>query len=238
MIRKFTLCLSALIFMISVQEVLTGTIKAQSLSQSKPSEEKPMVSVSKDEAVTFFRWVMGLVDLGLEENKHLSIWTKDRISWMFKENQENRLTFELLMGDRISGNEQVVYGMFSGYVDGKANIEVNLSLLGVWFWDNYQLKTPVDRARRNDLAVMLSHEVTHLQHGSVILEATGPDLALRAEEEKRTWTITVLEDIRPLVRRAEKLNDHFVQANEALLACKGDPDCSVFADFIKGHTKK
>lgn len=224
------------LFVLAMVTVLSMSVQAHQLPNKQPTE-KPVMEMSKAEAWSFFQWVMGLMDVKLDANKHLSTWTKERISWMFKENQEDRIAFNVFASGRILDGQQV-YGMASGYADGKANIEVDLSLLGIWFWDSYKQKTSVDRVRRNDLAVMLSHEVIHIQHGSAILQGIKSDLVLRKEEERRTWTASVLEDIRPLIRRGENLNEHFVQANEALRICNGDPDCPAFDKFIEGHTKK
>jgi hypothetical protein len=159
------------------------------------------------------------------------------LAWIFNENRVGNLTFSWFANGRIEDNQQV-YGMTSGYVDGKLNIEVNLSLLAIWFWDSYKDHTPIPPMRRNDLAIMLSHEVIHLQHGKDVLEAVKTNLALRKEEERRTWTVTVLEDVRPLIASGEKLNEHFVQASDAFKACSGDPLCPAFESFIDGHMKK
>lgn len=219
--------------------LLLPTVEAQTVKPAPEQQvaEKPMVVVSPEELEKFFRWVMGLVDNQLEVNKNLPIWTKDRLQWVIKQTTAKQLIFNLGVG-RVDENK-TLYGATAGFMeDGTMNIELNMSLMTIWFWDNYKDGTPVDPARVNDLIIMLSHEVIHLKHGSDVLHAVATDLNLREEEEKRTWVISVLEDIRPLLRKGEKMNEHFVQASEALAACKGDPECPVFVAFIKGHTKK
>lgn len=218
--------------------LLDSSLAAQAQQKAdNQSVQKPLIQLTEKEALAFFQWVMNLMNVEHEANKQLPPWTKERISWFFRQNQEDQLTLSVIATGLI-GDDQQVIAMASGYKDGKANIEVNLSLLAIWFWDSYKQNVPVNRARRNDLALILSHEVIHIQHGSVILQEITVDPALRKEEERRTWAVSVLEDIRPLIRKGEKMNDHFIKAEEAFRFCNGDPDCPAFEKFVDGHTKK
>lgn len=211
--------------------------KAQQTQPDQQPQEPPMVVATENELLQFWGWVMDHVEAGTEGSKYLSPQTNKRLVWMVDKLQKKELSFALATG-RIPSTEKIHALMVADYEAGKPIVRVNLSLLAVWYWGNYKSKIPISRQERNNLTVALSHEIIHLQHGSLVLQAVKSDAPLHDFEERRTWATSVIEDIRPLVEQREPLRDDFVLADKALRSCQDDQDCPAFKKFLYEHTIK
>jgi len=225
-----TFFLLVIVFAIAM---LPAISKAQQVQADKRPEEPHMIEATEQEFLQFWGWVMDHVDA---DPKYLPPQTAKRLQWAADQLNKKQLSFELATG--IIPDQKATFVMIADYVGEKPLIRVNLSILAIWYWESYKSKTPLSHQERNNLAVFYSHEIIHLQHGPLVLTATKTDTPLREFEERRTWAMSVIEDIRPLLEKGEPLREDFVLADKTLRACGDDQDCPAFKKLMEEHALK
>ena len=217
--------------------VLLAIGKAQQVQPTQQPGEPPLVVATESELLVFWSWLGGHIELGTDNSKYLPPQTSKRLLWLADKVQKKEFSYQLLTG-RIPSTQQVNPVMFADYEAGNPIIRVNLSLLVIWYWENYQKKIPISRQERNNLVIAFSHEIIHLQHGPLILQAARIDPQVNAFEERRTWATSVMEDIRPMLEEGEPLRSDFVEADKILRSCQDDQDCPAFKKFLSEHVIK
>lgn len=226
--KKRTLCAALVLLMIPF--LLTGVVAAQDATISSQTKESLLDTMTTEEAFKLFNWVLGHLKV---DTREFGPKTSQRIDWMFRESQNINFT----LAKRVAEDtEEKTHLMIAGYDNGKLELKVNLGWLVKKYWENYRSNTPISRQDRNDLAILLSHEVIHLQHGPLLLQALKTDPALLGFEERRTWAQSVIEDIRPLVERNEAVNTDYTVAQILLRYCDDDMDCQAFKNFAAWRT--
>lgn len=191
--------------------------------------------ITKVEAFGFFDWLINQANPKREENNYLPAKTKERMSFLFKLMEDKQLGFEVLPTILSGLDESTSVAMYSEYKDGKPSMATNLGYWASKAWDNYQQYGSIQRVVRTEFITVLSHEVIHLAKGPESFQGkkTREQHLL---EEKRAWTMQILEDFRPLIEKGEIIREHDLRAHGILSSCGDNPDCPEFMKFVESHT--
>lgn len=205
----------------------------KSASSRSPVPTQPESTVYTDAEISAAaNQLFAAVNPSLPENQYFTQFARRKISWIADQRNAGQLSIILLKNIDNTGLQFEAL-MASGRPEGKPVIVIARPRLLEFLSDGRPKSAPFSRQERNDFALALVHEAVHLQNPN---PGNPANLEDRLHEEQRAWREVDVNVVRQFRRLEQPMNARFVEADDALRACRDKVPCeSLRAMLLPGE---
>lgn len=222
--------LAILVGLLALASVRSGraVVPEPVASSDALSQPAALRTLSDDELQRAADGLLGAVSPRLPENGYFPAFARERLDWMEQQVRAGRLTIAFLFDPETIRLPPTVL-MSASHLDGQPTIFIVKPRFEKFLEEGGRTSAPFTPEQKNDFAIGLVHEVSHLQNTS------GPerDPERFYREEARAWREVTLEVVRPLRRTGQPVNHRLAQVDDVLRACGDVLPCPQLARFVR-----
>lgn len=162
------------------------------------------------------------------ENHYFTAFAKEHLRWMAGEYRAGRVELAFFFDTPTVSLPPDVLMAAWPHAD-KPTIFISKVALTKFLLQGGNARTPFTQQQKNDFALVLVHEILHLQNPI----GDSRDPIDRAREESRVWREVNLQFVRPLRALHEPMDQRFLDVDDALIACRDTLPCPSLARLVR-----
>jgi hypothetical protein len=184
--------------------------------------------LSEDEVHQLANEMLNSVNPQLPENEYMPPFMREKLGWIFESLDSGMLELNILL-DRTDFTTGEAVLAFADNEGGVSRIWLNGAALWVFVRIRGGMEYGFSRQNKNDFALILVHEATHLERR---LDLQAPLDSLIAEEVRVYRKVNFLA-VRPLREQGEPMDaEHHLLVDDLLRQCGDEAVCPAFYELI------
>lgn len=172
--------------------------------------------------------LIAAVNPALADNQHFTLFARQGLEWMARENAAGRLDVAFAFETKSAGLSSSVF-MVATRVDGQPTIVIAKPRFHAFLREGGRLAAPFTPRQRNDFAIALVHEVYHLQNWRDDPE----DAEERSLIETQAWHAVNLGVVRPWRASNQPVDPRFLQVDDGFRSCADRLPCPAVERLVR-----